>query len=234
MSEEIERRDSQERLLLERLGEHGLLQTAGIAVRVRDGVAYISGSVPNCSKKRLAAGIAREVEGVSDVVNTLRIAPMIVVDDDSLGRHLRQAFNRSRRIDGATVSVSVAHGLVRLVGFVATAAERCTVEDEVWATPGVRALSNELEVVCAAPRTDIQIVSDLLDALSKCLCLDLSAVEVRCRDCAVHLGGQVVSEDMRSAVEEAARWTPSVTHVANDLRVVHPARAGVVVVQQGA
>lgn len=72
MREEIERRDSEERLLWERLGKHGLLQTAGVTVRVRDCVAYIKGSVPNCSKKRLVVDIAREVEGVSDVVNTLR------------------------------------------------------------------------------------------------------------------------------------------------------------------
>ena len=63
--------------------------------------------------------------------------------------------SEGRHIDGARVSVRAAHGLVRLVGFITTAAERCVAEDEVWATPGVRALSNEFEVLCGAPRTDM-------------------------------------------------------------------------------
>ena len=163
-------------ILLNRLREHGLLEIADLEVWVRQGTAYIEGSVPNLRQKKLAGEIAYKVEGIREVVNMLRIMPLPVVDDESLKQHLNRALARNPKIDHTKVSVEVIDGVVYLGGFVSTAAEKRLAEHEAWATPGVRDIINKIEVLSATPKSELEVVGEILDGLSYCLGLDLSTV----------------------------------------------------------
>lgn len=218
----VESRNSNtERLLIERLSESGLPGTERIAVRVRCGVTHIEGFVANFSYKKLIGHIAAQVDGIDEVVNMLRVAPVAVVDDESTVKRIRLALARNLSIDTAKVSVTVANGSVWLCGSVKSAREKCIVEDEAWATLGVRIIINRLEVSSAMIKSIIQIEDDISQGLSQCLGIDSSKMAVRFRDGAVYLSGEVPTDQLRSAAEELACWTPSVTHVVNDLRVIH-------------
>lgn len=215
-----------EQLVLDRLKEHGLLDIAQLEVRVRQGVAYIKGVVPNLRQKRLAGEIAGKVDGVRDVVNMLRIAPSPIVGDDSLRRHISRALARNSMIDETKVSVEVINGVVHLSGFASTAAEKRLAEDEAWAAPGIRDIVNNIEVLTSAPKSDVQTADEILLGLSACLGLDQSDVTVELRDGVVHLRGIVPSGYLKSAAEELARWTPSVVDVVNELAVLSWSDAG--------
>ncbi len=208
-----------DRLLAERLGEFGSLDLAKMAVRVRHGVAYIQGFIPNVRQKRLVGEIAAQVEGIHRVVNILGIAPMAVVDDENLKKHLIQALTRNPNVDEARIIVAVVEGNVRLSGSVRTATEKCIVEEEVWATSGVRCLINEVQVPAIRSKGDLEVVEEVLQGLSQCLGLDPTKVEVSFRHGIIHLSGVVSSERLKSGAEDLARWTPSVADVVNDLEV---------------
>ncbi len=219
INEDAWKKADPERLLAERLRGLGSLDLAEIAVRVRHGVAYIQGFIPNVRQKRLVGEIAAQVEGIRLVVNILGIAPMGVVDDDDLKKHLTHSLARNPYLDEASIIVDVVEGNVRLSGSVRTATERCIVEEEAWATSGVRCVMNEVQVPTVSFEGDLDVAEEILKGLSQCLGLQSSKVEVSFREGIVYLKGAVSSQRLKSGAEDLARWTPSVADVVNDLEV---------------
>ena len=209
-----------EQFLVHRLKEHGLLEIAELEVRVRQGVAYIEGAVPNLKQKRLAGEIARQIAGIRDIVNRLRILPLPVVDDESLKKHLSQTLAQNPRTRRCRLSIEVINGVVYLAGSVATATEKRLAEHEAWATPGVRDIKNKIEVVSAAPRSEMEIASEIRESFSHCLGIDLNQIVVEVKEGRVYLRGTVPTDYLKEAAEELATWTPSVTGVVNELTVL--------------
>jgi len=205
--------------LLNRLEEHGLLEIAELDVRVRGEVAFIEGAVPNLKQKRLAGEVASQIEGIRDVVNMLRIIPLPVIDDESLKKHLRRVLVRNPNIDDAKISAEVINGVVSLSGSVSTVTEKRLAEQEVWATAGVRDIVNKTEVFPVTPKSEMQVIGEILQSFSECLGLDLSKVSVEIKEGIAHLRGVVPTDYLKDAAEELATWTPWVTGVVNDLKV---------------
>ncbi len=205
--------------ILEQIRKRGLLNAAGIRVRVRGGVADIEGSVPSLTQKNLTEAIATGTEGVRTVVNRLVIAPMAVVDDEHLAALVRDALQRNSSIDAAGVSFEVSGGCVHFKGSVGARSERCAAEDEAWSVQGVRGIINDIQVVPAKPRGGVQVVDEVSRGLAECLYMDVTEVGVAFRRGVVTLSGPVSNIKLKTAAEELARWTPSVVDVVNELEV---------------
>lgn len=212
-----------EQTLLQRLNEQKLLDIKDLRARVRKNVAYIDGHVPSLTQKRLANRVAGQVEGIDEVVNTLRIVPLPVTDDASIKKHLTEALAVSTHVDGTTTSVEVTDGVVWLTGFVTTEREKCLIEWEAWAAPGVLDLVNKIEVVSPTVKNDIQVAGRILQDLVYCLGLDTAEVAVEMHEGVAYLHGIVPSNRLRSTAEEVVRWSPQVTGVVNQLKVRPPA-----------
>lgn len=208
-----------ERTIMNNLGEYGLLAISEIEVRVRDEVAYVEGCVSNLTQKKLVEEIIVEIEGIHQVVNMLKITPMAVVDDESLLELIRSALEANPQINDATISIEASNGCAYLQGFVRTAAEKCRVELEIWATCGVRSVTNDIHVLSESPLTDAEIAYDILQGFCDCLDIGLSAVDVEYRDGVVHLKGTVPNSLIKAAAEDLAFWNPSVVAVVNDIEV---------------
>ena len=206
----------------ERLAERGLLDCVELAVRVRERVAVLEGSVPNVMHKRTIEEVALTACGVSEVVNRLRVAPMVAVDDVTLRMRLRTALAKSTIIDETQFSVEVTIGCVHLRGLARTAAERCAVENEVWAAAGVRGVTNEIQVLIEEGPRRCDVPEEIARAVAQDLGLNPAAIGVDFDRGTVRLHGEVAHEHHRVAVEEMAHWMPSVTDVVNELRVVPP------------
>jgi osmotically-inducible protein OsmY len=209
-----------ERAVISRLDEHGLLEIDELDVHVRRGVVHLDGFVPNLKQKRLAGEVTSQVDGVRDVVNLLRVAPLPVVSDDTLRQYVRRALARDLRIDTSRITVEVANGVVYLGGFTGTATEKRLAEHEAWAAPGVRDIINKIEVLSAAPRSDLEVVAEIKRSFSECLGLDTSRINVQVKEGVAELHGIVPTEYLKEAAEELATWTPSVRGVANELTVL--------------
>ena len=206
----------------ERLGERGLLDCVELAVRVRERVAFLEGSVPNVMHKRAIEEVARTACGVSEVVNMLRVAPMAAVDDATLRMRLRTALAKSTIIDETRLPVDVTIGCVHLRGLARTVAERCAVENEVWAVAGVRGVTNEIQVLTEEDQRRRDVPEEIARAVAQGLGLNPAKIGVDFDRGTVRLHGEVAHEHHRVAVEEMAYWVPSVTDVVNGLRVVPP------------
>lgn len=200
--------------------EHGLLEVDELDVRVRRGVVYVDGFVPNLKQKRLAGEVSSQVAGTREVVNLLRVAPLPVVSDDTLRQHVRRALAHDPRIDTSKTTVDVVSGVVYLGGFAGTATERRVAEHEAWAAPGVRDIINKIEVLATAPKTDLEVVAEIKRSFSDCLGLDTSRIRIEVRDGTAYLRGTVPTDYLKGAAEELATWTPSVRAVVNQLMVL--------------
>ena len=206
--------------LSKRLREHYLLEIAELGVQVRGGVAFIKGTVPNLKQKKLAGEVASQLKGIRDVVNMLRITPLPIIDDESLEKRIRRALARNSNVDESKISVEVVNGIVYLDGFVNTAAEKRLMEQEVWATAGVKDIINKTEVFPVTPKSEMQVIGEILQSFSECLGLDLSKVSVEIKEGIAHLRGVVPTDYLKDAAEELAIWTPWITGVVNDLKVL--------------
>ncbi|MEE8517951.1 MAG: BON domain-containing protein [Dehalococcoidia bacterium] len=209
-----------EKLLMERIGQHPGFDQASITVRVRGRAAYLTGCVGGLRQKRLAGEMAAQVEGNLAVVNMLRIAPSVQVDDATIREHLLEAFASNWRVDEASLLVEVSNGIVHLRGVAKSMAEQCACEEEAGATPGVERVVSHIQLVTESPKSESDVARDLIEGLVECLGIRSGAVHVRFQDGALRLSGTVSSQHTKAAAEEMACWTPSVREVVNDLEVI--------------
>ena len=208
-----------EESLLSAFARQGLLEHGAMRVRVRHGVAYLEGAAGNLRDKRLAEAVAYQTEGIDEVVNMMRIAPVFPLDDEVSKKRLTSSLASDQRMDGSRISAECTNGHARLSGLAGTAAAKRLAEEIAWSVPGVRDVANRLEVASVPPKSEVQTAGEILQGLSQCLGLDLSKVSVEVKRGIAYLRGTVPNEYLRSAAEELARWTPPVGDVVNELSV---------------
>lgn len=143
-----------------KLATDGDTSALKISVETTDGIVNLSGTVPTDLEKTKAEKIARDVEGVANVVNK------ITVDPDSIGatnmeEKLREAGESAgEAISDATIltkiksqllaesilgtDVDVTDGKVLIKGEVENAQEKKTAEEIAKKTEGVKSVKNEL------------------------------------------------------------------------------------------
>ncbi len=206
-----------EQVIMNRLKDNEQLEITELEVWVWNGTAYIKGTVPSMSQKRLAGEVASQVTGVREVANMLRVAASPVTGDAELKRHIRQALGRDPRIYQFKIYLRVANGVVYLHGLVNNANEKHLIEHEIWAVPGVRGIVNGIKVLSAVPKSEEQIAAEIRDDLSSYLGLDSSRIAIDVKEGTVYLSGLVPTDYLKEAAEELVRWTPSVSRVVNDV-----------------
>ena len=145
-----------------KLAADGNTSALKIGVETTDGVVNLSGTVPTDMEKKKAEEIARNVDGVTNVVNK------ISVDPDSMGatnaeERLRETGETvGEAISDATIltkikskllaesilgtNVDVSEGNVVIKGEVENAQEKKTAEEIARKTDGVKSVKNELTV----------------------------------------------------------------------------------------
>lgn len=129
-------------------------EVPGLEVNVdtEDGVVTLFGVVPSAAAKAEAGRIAQSVKGVKRVENGLQVVaraeqPLVARQDAEVKADVSRALERSELLDHADIDVDVKNGVARLTGDVPGGAERLAASYVVRATPGVRAVDNDLRVV---------------------------------------------------------------------------------------
>jgi hyperosmotically inducible protein len=122
-----------------------------INVDTRAGVVTLFGIVPSQKAKAAAAADARQVSGVTRVVNDLQVVASaqqaaVKARDEELERAVKQAFEPRALKD---ITVEVKNGVVRLTGTVATGARRLEAAMAARAIQGVRAVKDDLRLATA-------------------------------------------------------------------------------------
>jgi len=117
-----------------------------IEVTTVDGVVYLRGTVGSYTERKAADDDTRSVAGVLDVVDEIVVAPAVVHGDEQLARDIRRQVEESLRIDPASLSVEVRHGVAYLRGLVPSLTLRWIVDELARWTPGITDVVNELQV----------------------------------------------------------------------------------------
>jgi osmotically-inducible protein OsmY len=116
-----------------------LVDCKEITVEVRDGHVTLSGAVDAVPEKRRAREIAETTPGVKDVTDAMEVRNFVERSDEELRNEIINALTRDAYVQSLPqLEIYVSDGEVRVEGACETWAEKKSISDAVWWTPGVR------------------------------------------------------------------------------------------------
>jgi osmotically-inducible protein OsmY len=206
-----------------------------------DGTARITAEVDNVAIKRLALERLAATEGISGIVDRLRVKPALAMSDDGILDHLRKtlyaepAFQhlaiKEREVGNAKlvraapeprgeIEIQVKQGVIILNGRVPGLASKRLAGVLAWWVPGARDVVNGIAVEPPEEDTPDEIEESVRIALDKDPFVDASQVRAGVRTTTVRLTAAVHSPEARDAAEWDAWYVFGVDDVINELEVV--------------
>lgn len=212
-----------------------------VEIRHADGVLVLEGELADVAAKKMALGLAASVQGVSGIVDRLRVAPGERRGDgavrDSLARmlleqpELRNCTIRSRTNERTEmlrevgkdafgdIEISVADGVIMLEGEVISQSHRRFAGVLAWWTPGCRDVVNSLRLAPDYEDRDDEIAEVMRVVLEADPQLDADQIRPNCEASTVILEGNVPSEEHKRRAELDAWALAGVRQVVNRLQV---------------
>lgn len=191
-----------------------------VEVEVTAGVVRLAGCVGTYAEKLAAQDAAFEVENIHDVVNDIDVTPRHVhqLTDKDLKAIVHQVLEWDVLVPADRISIAVADGRISLSGSVTVARQREEAEHAVRHLPGVRSVTNQIEVgeTRVSPSDVREALTDALERRARHLAgrLDVSVDRGQ-----VTLAGTVASERQKQAVLGAVTHAPGVEVVCDDLTI---------------
>lgn len=191
-----------------------------VGVEVDKGVITLSGTVSSWGKRIAAEEAAHRVRDVLDVANdiTVKLPGSGVRTDTDIAHAVREALVWDVFVPDTRIRSTVTSGAVTLEGDVDTWTQRDDAARAVRNLGGVRSVMNLIEV--RAPRVDAaKLRKSIGDALERQAEREANRVSFEVKDGAVKVMGTVHSWAEREAVIGAAKGTPGVRMVEDQLRI---------------
>ena len=117
-----------------------------IAVAVEDGIATLRGTVESFGQRRAAARDARNVDGVYEVDDQLKVRLLEMREDEEIRGAALQTLMWDSEVPAASIDVKVSEGWVTLKGNVNYQYESDAAFDDVASMDGVLGITNEIKV----------------------------------------------------------------------------------------
>ena len=212
-----------------------------VKIESADGTVTLEGEVADVAAKRLALQLAASVQGVSNVVDRLRVVPgerrgdgavrdsaaRLLLDQPELrGCSLNVRTNEKievlRRVTddpAGDIQISVTDGVVVLEGTVISQSHRRFAGALAWWIPGRRDVVNALEVRPAYEDRDDEISEVMRLVLEADPEVDADQIRTNCNGKVVFLDGAVPSEQQKRRAELDAWSLLSIRGVVNRLDV---------------
>jgi len=192
----------------------------GIKIAVMHGEVALSGWVESIFAKRLAARIARQVLGVTDVHNQLEVRSG-VRGDQMIRLELTEKLKSDHLLANADINVIVVDGTVTLSGKVSAHPHRSRATALASRVAGVRRIENELQVSPTPERSDDSLRGDIFKRLaSNAITRDHAGqISVAVDDGVVTLSGKVKRYVVVLEILRIASRTNGVRGVENELQV---------------
>lgn len=195
------------------------VDSANIGVAVDNGVAVLSGHVPNYAQKLAAERIVKSVKGVSAIADEIAVRYPGVSShtDEDIAHRAVQMLNWDVMLPDDVVKVKVSKGWVTLEGQLDWEYQRRAAEADVRKLSGVIGVSNLISLKTRPQPADIS--RRIEAALKRDAELEASQIRVSALDGKVTLDGKVHSWGERQAVERAVWSAPGVRTVEDHLRI---------------
>lgn len=123
-----------------------VVPSGSVKARVHDHVITLSGTVGWQYQREAARKAVSTLPGVSEVWNTIKVKPSILVSPAEAKSKITAALVRNAQVDAQRIQVAVAGSEVTLTGDVSSWAERREAEHAAWFAPGVTHVDNRLNV----------------------------------------------------------------------------------------
>ena len=196
-----------------------LLDSTRVMVSASHGRVTLSGSVPTYEQSLQAGEDAWRVSGVSAVDNELLVGAVgEALDDLEIATHAASALDDSHMLAPGEVAVSVVDGHATLVGTVRRHSQRRAAERAVGRVPGVRGITDEIELTVEPIPNDV--VDRIAGALRRSAVVDDSTIEVSNVGQTIYLDGVTTSWFGKKAAEDAAWGAPGVARVVDRVMIV--------------
>lgn len=128
-------------------GEGGNMPDARtIAVRTKDGVIRLEGTVESLRHRRLAEVLAWWSPGCADVDNRLYVSPPEQDSDVAVTDAVRLVLERDPRVDAAHLAIRTIDRVVMLIGMLPDAEQKHLTECNAWYVAGVHDVDNRIRV----------------------------------------------------------------------------------------
>jgi osmotically-inducible protein OsmY len=195
------------------------VEETDVGVEVDNGVVTLTGTVSTYGKRLAAAEAAHRVRGVLDVANDVQVQiPSIRARTDTdIAQAVRQALEWDVEVPDERIQSTVTGGVVTLEGSVDFWHQSEDAARAVRHLAGVRGVVNKLRI--SAPAATEQIRQEIGAALERRAERTAKNIHVSVDDGTVTVSGAVHSWAERQAVIGAARFTPGVCAVEDQLRV---------------
>ena len=141
------------------LGLERHLDSRGIHVTVKHGIAMLRGQVGTFGEARQAAHAAQLATGVRGVINWLHVEES-APGDSVLAAQVREALAAAEQPIRA-LQVWARAGNVRIDGVAVSLQQKRAAQDLTWSIQGVVGVDNRLRVVPIVRRSDAQIAEDI-------------------------------------------------------------------------
>jgi len=137
---------------------HGNVSARKTIVDVKDGIVTLSGEAVSTAQKELTAEYAKDIEGVKDVKNEMRVAATPEpaertagekLDDASITAQVKMALFSHHSTSAVKTKVETRNGTVTLTGIARNAAEKALVTKLVTDIRGVTSVKNKMTVETA-------------------------------------------------------------------------------------
>ncbi len=189
-----------------------------IGVAVKDGIVTISGKVSSYAEKWNAERAVERVAGVRGVVDELEVHTPGSQTDADIAEAVANGLKWNSLVPDDAITFKVDHGWVTLKGQVSFDYERRAAERAVRYLPGVRGVSNLIEVAPSAKPQDIK--KQIEETFRRQATVDAENVAVEATpDGEVILRGTVRSWIERHEAEKVAWAAPGVRSVKDYITV---------------
>lgn len=196
----------------------GRIRGIPVEVRVENGTATLTGTVPTFAQKRTALDMARRTVGVREVVDRITVLPPQPRTDREIMEAVRDALRANLGRDTADrINISVTDRVVALTGTLQSSYPKQVAGTLTGLTAGVVDMRNDIVVQPAVRRTDAEIAMDLRSRLRRNALIRDFEISVVMADGIVTLTGTVDTLRQVEQAEAIARFTPGVVDVRNQL-----------------
>lgn len=220
MTQGIKKTDTQiHHDVLEELKWDSRVDETEVGVEVDNCIVTLTGTVTSWAKRQAAQEAARRVIGVLDVANDIKVKVPggLARTDTEIAQAVRQALEWDVFVPEEKISSTVSDGWVTLDGTVERWSQRADAERAVRNLIGVKGVVNRITVKPTKPVTE-DVSKAIEQALERRAEREAKRIRVDVRDGLVTLTGSVRSWAERKSVVAAARFTPGVRDVQDNLR----------------
>jgi osmotically-inducible protein OsmY len=219
MTQGIKKKDTQiHHDVLEELKWDSRIDETEVGVEVDNGVVTLTGTVTSWAKRLAAQEAAQRVIGVLDVANDIKVKVPggLVRTDTEIAQAVRRALEWDVFVPEEKITSTVSDGWVTLEGTVELWSQRADAERAVRNLMAVRGVVNKIAVASAKPVT-ADVRRAIEQALERRAEREAKRIRVDVREGTVTLTGSVHTWAERQSVVAAARFTPGVRAVQDNM-----------------